>query len=193
MTKTLLTRQIQTVGESITKNLNQSAANEARDSLAKNLYAKLFDWLVMAINRKIFTIGTGRRTGRSVGILDIYGFESFKENSFEQLCINLANERLQQQFNGHVFKGEQEEYEREGIDWSYVDFVDNQDCLDLLEGARTNQALGVFPLIDEACRMPRATYEVRGRKKRGDGGCHRWLAGMHSHVCMWGVGNAHTT
>jgi myosin heavy subunit len=58
--------------------------------------------------------------------LDIYGFESFADNSFEQLCINLANERLQQQFNQHVFKEEQDEYQREGIDWSYVKFVDNQ-------------------------------------------------------------------
>ena len=65
--------------------------------------------------------------------MDIYGFESFKINSFEQFCINLANERLQQHFNQHVFKMEQEEYEREKIDWSYIEFVDNQDVLDLVE------------------------------------------------------------
>ncbi|KAL3147636.1 hypothetical protein ABBQ38_014686 [Trebouxia sp. C0009 RCD-2024] len=155
----LTTRAIETMGERIVKRLDAAAASVSRDALAKNLYAKLFDWLVAAINRKISAIGSGQRSERTIGILDIYGFESFKENSFEQLCINLANERLQQQFNQHVFKGEQEEYAAEGIDWSYVEFIDNQDCLDLLEGSPINPALAVFPLIDEACRMPRATYQ----------------------------------
>ena len=104
---TLTTRSIETVGEHIVKKLDAAAANASRDALAKNLYARLFDWLVAAINRKISALGSGQRSKRSIGILDIYGFESFKENSFEQLCINLANERLQQQFNQHVFKGEQ--------------------------------------------------------------------------------------
>ena len=103
----LTTRSIETVGERIIKALDAAAANASRDALAKNLYARLFDWLVAAINRKISALGSGQRSKRSIGILDIYGFESFKENSFEQLCINLANERLQQQFNQHVFKGEQ--------------------------------------------------------------------------------------
>eukprot|EP00884_Botryococcus_braunii_P001103 jgi/Botrbrau1/10994/Bobra.0234s0017.1 len=155
----LTTRAIETVGERIIKALSKDAALESRDSLAKNVYARMFDWLVAAVNRKISALGTGQRTQRTIGILDIYGFESFKENSFEQLCINLANERLQQQFNQHVFKGEQEEYAREGIDWSYVEFIDNQDCLDLLEGSQQQPSLAVFPLIDEACRMPRATYQ----------------------------------
>ena len=103
----LTTRSIETVGERIIKKLDAAAANASRDALAKNLYARLFDWLVAAINRKISALGSGHRSKRSIGILDIYGFESFKENSFEQLCINYANERLQQQFNQHVFKGEQ--------------------------------------------------------------------------------------
>ncbi|EIE22795.1 hypothetical protein COCSUDRAFT_47698 [Coccomyxa subellipsoidea C-169] len=155
----LTSRAIETVGERIVKRLDAAAANASRDALAKNLYARLFDWLVAAINRKISALGTGQRSKRSIGILDIYGFESFKDNSFEQLCINLANERLQQQFNQHVFKGEQEEYAREGIDWSYVEFIDNQDCLDVLEGSQDAPSLAVFPLIDEACRLPRATYQ----------------------------------
>ncbi|KAI3425379.1 hypothetical protein D9Q98_009143 [Chlorella vulgaris] len=158
----LTTRAIVTRGERIVKRLDTAAAAESRDALAKTLYARLFDWLVAAINMKINSLGSGERAAagearRSIGILDIYGFESFDSNSFEQLCINLANERLQQQFNAHVFKGEQEEYAREGIAWSYIDFVDNQDCLDLLEGGTAS--LGVFPLIDEACRLPRATYQ----------------------------------
>ncbi|KAL4420012.1 hypothetical protein ABPG75_007110 [Micractinium tetrahymenae] len=161
----LTTRAIDARGERIVKKLDAVAAAESRDALAKTLYARLFDWLVAAINKKIGSLGSGSRAGngngnaRRIGILDIYGFESFDINSFEQLCINLANERLQQQFNAHVFKGEQEEYAREGIAWSYIDFVDNQDCLDLLEGGSAPNSLGVFPLIDEACRLPRATYQ----------------------------------
>jgi len=107
--RALTSRAIETVGETIVKRLDAAAASASRDALAKNLYARLFDWLVAAINRKISALGSAqqRSNKRSIGILDIYGFESFKENSFEQLCINLANERLQQQFNQHVFKGEQ--------------------------------------------------------------------------------------
>ena len=155
----LTTRAIEVGGERIVKRLDVAAACESRDSLAKTLYARVFDWIVAAVNRRISALGAGAgRTARTIGILDIYGFECFDENSFEQLCINLANERLQQQFNAHVFKGEQQEYAAEGIDWSYIEFVDNQDCLDLLEGG--GGAEGVFPLIDEACRLPRATYQA---------------------------------
>jgi len=83
------------------------------------------------------------------------GFECFRENDFEQFCINLANEKLQQHFNQHVFKMEQAEYEREAIDWSYITFVDNQDVLDLIE-----KPLGILDLLDEQCRFPRVR---RGR------------------------------
>ncbi|KAH7619484.1 hypothetical protein Ndes2526B_g06464 [Nannochloris sp. 'desiccata'] len=163
----LTTRAIETRGERIVKTLDAIAAAESRDAFAKSLYSRLFDWLVAAVNRKIGAIGGGGRTSRSIGILDIYGFECFDRNSFEQLCINLANEKLQQAFNAHVFKGEQAEYAEEGIAWSYVDFVDNQDVLDLLEGCvaagagsnSTGTQQGVFPLIDEACRLPRATHQ----------------------------------
>jgi len=153
----MTTRTIETVGERIVKPLSPRDAMESRDALAKTLYGALFDWLVLAINQRIATLGSGATHAHTIGILDIYGFESFRENSFEQLCINLANERLQQQFNQHVFKEEQEEYQREGIDWSYVEFVDNQDTLDLLEGSAARPALGIFPLLDEACRLPKAT------------------------------------
>ena len=154
----LTTRAIETRGERIVKILDPIAAAESRESLSKSLYSRLFDWLVAAVNRKIGAVGGGGRTTRSIGILDIYGFECFETNSFEQLCINLANEKLQQAFNAHVFKGEQQEYNDEGIAWSYVEFVDNQDVLDLLEGA-ASKPQGVFPLIDEACRLPRATHK----------------------------------
>ena len=82
------------------------------------------------------------------------GFEAFNENDFEQFCINLANEKLQQHFNQHVFKMEQAEYQREEIDWSYITFVDNQDVLDLIE----KKPLGILDLLDEQCRFPRVCF-----------------------------------
>ena len=81
-------------------------------------------------------------------MLDIYGFETFEINSFEQFCINYANEKLQQQFNLHVFKLEQEEYVKEGIEWKMIDFYDNQPCIDLIESK-----LGILDLLDEECRV----------------------------------------
>ncbi|KAG9076465.1 Myosin type-2 heavy chain 1, partial [Ceratobasidium sp. 370] len=74
-----------------------------------------------------------------IGVLDIYGFEHFKKNSFEQFCINYANEKLQQEFNAHVFKLEQEEYVREQINWTFIDFSDNQPCIDVIEGKLGNK------------------------------------------------------
>lgn len=82
------------------------------------------------------------------------GFEQFKENDFEQFCINLANEKLQQHFNQHVFKMEQAEYEKEAIDWSYIEFVDNQDVLDLIE----KKPMGILDLLDELCRFPQVGF-----------------------------------
>ena len=90
-----------------------------------------------------------------IGILDIYGFESFKVNSFEQFCINYANEKLQQQFNQHMFKLEQEEYQKEEIDWTYVKFSDNQPCITLIE-----KNLGILSILNEETWFPRATGET---------------------------------
>ncbi|KAL5064534.1 hypothetical protein RYX36_026271 [Vicia faba] len=95
----------------------------------KTIYSRLFDWLVDKINN---SIGQDATSKSLIGVLDIYGFESFKSNSFEQFCINFTNEKLQQHFNQHVFKMEQEEYTKEQIDWSYIEFVDNQNVLDPL-------------------------------------------------------------
>ncbi|KAG2548264.1 hypothetical protein PVAP13_9KG157085 [Panicum virgatum] len=92
--------------ENIVQKLTLAQATDARDALAKSVYASLFEWLVEQINKSL-SVGK-RRTGRSISILDIYGFESFDKNSFEQFCINYANERLQQHFNRHLFKLEQE-------------------------------------------------------------------------------------
>ncbi|XP_061348341.1 myosin-2-like [Gastrolobium bilobum] len=147
----LSTHKIQAGKDTIAKTLTLQQAIDTRDALAKFIYASLFDWLVEQVNKSL-EVGK-RRTGRSISIVDIYGFESFQKNSFEQLCINYANERLQQHFNRHLFKLEQEEYELDGVDWTKVDFEDNQECLDLFE----KKPLGLLSLLDEESHFPRAT------------------------------------
>ncbi|KAI3688420.1 hypothetical protein L1987_82133 [Smallanthus sonchifolius] len=151
------TRVIVTRGESIKKCLDPAAATISRDAFAKIVYLKLFDWLVSKINN---SIGQDSDSKFFIGVLDIYGFESFKTNSFEQFCINLTNEKLQQHFNQHVFKMEQEEYTKEEIDWSYIQFEDNQDILDLIE----KKPGGILALLDEACMFPRSTHETFAEK-----------------------------
>ncbi|KAK7308314.1 hypothetical protein VNO77_41916 [Canavalia gladiata] len=147
----LSTRKMKVGNDNIVQKLTLSQAIDARDALAKSIYACLFDWLVEQINRSL-AVGK-RRTGRSISILDIYGFESFNRNSFEQFCINYANERLQQHFNRHLFKLEQEEYIQDGIDWAKVEFEDNQDCLNLFE----KRPLGLLSLLDEESTFPNGT------------------------------------
>ncbi|XVF70406.1 hypothetical protein PTKIN_Ptkin11bG0159000 [Pterospermum kingtungense] len=147
----LSTQRIRAGKDGIAKRLTMQQAIDTRDALAKFIYTSLFDWLVDQINKSLE--GGKQHTGRSISILDIYGFESFKKNSFEQFCINYANERLQQHFKRHLFKLEQEEYELEGIDWTKVDFEDNQECLDLFE----KNPLGILSLLDEESNFPNAT------------------------------------
>ncbi|XP_056844387.1 myosin-10-like [Raphanus sativus] len=153
----LCKRVMVTRGESITKSLDPGSAALSRDALAKIVYSKLFDWLVTTINN---SIGQDPSSKYIIGVLDIYGFESFKTNSFEQFCINLTNEKLQQHFNQHVFKMEQEEYTKEEIDWSYIEFIDNKDVLELIE----KKPGGIIALIDEACMFPRSTHETLAQK-----------------------------
>ncbi|CAL8268480.1 unnamed protein product, partial [Arctogadus glacialis] len=123
-------------GETLVKPMAGQRALEARDALAKHIYGQLFTWTSF------------------IGVLDIYGFETFDRNSFEQFCINYANEKLQQQFNRHVFQLEQEEYVREELAWSRIEFSDNQPCIDLIEGH-----LGLLDLLDEEGRMPKGSDE----------------------------------
>ncbi|OIV92532.1 hypothetical protein TanjilG_02295 [Lupinus angustifolius] len=161
----LCQRVIVTPDGNITKPLDPDAAALSRDALAKTVYSRLFDWIVDKINS---SIGQDSNAISIIGVLDIYGFESFKINSFEQLCINLTNEKLQQHFNQarlqllntHVFKMEQEEYTKEEINWSYVEFVDNQDVLDLIE----RKPGGIIALLDEACMFPKSTHETFAQK-----------------------------
>ncbi|XP_008438435.1 myosin-6 isoform X1 [Cucumis melo] len=153
----MCTRVIVTRDETITKCLDPDSATLSRDALAKIVYSRLFDWIVDKINN---SIGQDPDSKNLIGVLDIYGFESFKTNSFEQFCINLTNEKLQQHFNQHVFKMEQEEYTKEEIDWSYIEFIDNQDVLDLIE----KKPGGVIALLDEACMFPRSTHDTFAQK-----------------------------
>ncbi|GMI83813.1 myosin 1 [Hibiscus trionum] len=147
----LSTRKMRVGNDNIVQKLTLSQAIETRDALAKSIYACLFERLVEQINK---SLAVGKRlTGRSISILDIYGFESFDRNSFEQFCINYANERLQQHFNRHLFKLEQEEYAQDGIDWTKVDFDDNQDCLHLFE----KKPLGLLSLLNEESTFPNGT------------------------------------
>lgn len=147
-------KQLITRGEKIMSNLSQQQAVVVRDSVAKYIYSSLFDWLVDTINTSLAREEILEHVQSFIGVLDIYGFEHFTKNSFEQFCINYANEKLQQEFNQHVFKLEQEEYVREQIDWKFIDFSDNQPCIDLIENK-----LGILALLDEESRLPMGSDE----------------------------------
>ncbi|KAJ1830791.1 Myosin type-2 heavy chain 1 [Coemansia sp. RSA 2711] len=150
LSKWLTKRQIVTRSEKIVSNMTRAQALVVRDAVAKFVYAHLFEWLVRTINAALANgSDAGAPAAAFIGVLDIYGFEHFAHNSFEQFCINYANEKLQQNFNRHVFKLEQEEYTREQLEnWTFVDFQDNQPCIDLIEGK-----LGILALLDEECRL----------------------------------------
>uniref|UniRef100_A0A8C9ETY1 Unconventional myosin-X-like n=1 Tax=Pavo cristatus TaxID=9049 RepID=A0A8C9ETY1_PAVCR len=122
--------------------------SDSRDSLSMALYSQCFSWLISKINTKI----KGKENFKSVGILDIFGFENFQVNRFEQFNINYANEKLQEYFNKHIFSLEQLEYNREGINWEAIDWMDNAECLDLIE-----KKLGLLALVNEESRFPKGT------------------------------------
>ncbi|KAK1795182.1 hypothetical protein P4O66_010359, partial [Electrophorus voltai] len=152
--RAILTPRIKVGREYVQKAQTKEQADFAVEALAKATYERLFRWLVHRINR---ALDRRQRQGASfIGILDIAGFEIFQLNSFEQLCINYTNEKLQQLFNHTMFVLEQEEYQREGIEWNFIDFgLDLQPCIDLIE--RPAHPPGVLALLDEECWFPRAT------------------------------------
>ncbi|KAK5870082.1 hypothetical protein PBY51_024743 [Eleginops maclovinus] len=150
-------RRLAVGGEMLVKPVSGQQALEARDALSKHIYGQLFTWTVQRLNSAVRS--QKGQTKSFIGVLDIYGFETFDRNSFEQFCINYANEKLQQQFNRHVFHLEQEEYIREELAWSRIEFSDNQLCINLIEGQ-----LGLFDLLDEECRMPKGSDESWVRK-----------------------------
>lgn len=149
-------RKLKTTMETFVKPVPKMNAIYGRDALAKHIYARLFSWIVDSINS---ALKSAVKQHSFIGVLDIYGFETFDINSFEQFCINYANEKLQQQFNLHVFKLEQEEYMKEEIPWTLIDFYDNQPCINLIEAK-----LGVLDLLDEECKMPKGSDETWAQK-----------------------------
>uniref|UniRef100_A0A8C2U638 Myosin VC n=1 Tax=Coturnix japonica TaxID=93934 RepID=A0A8C2U638_COTJA len=151
MAQWLCHRKIITTSETVIKPMTKPQALNARDALAKKIYSHLFDYIVERINQALQFSG---KQHTFIGVLDIYGFETFDVNSFEQFCINYANEKLQQQFNLHVFKLEQEEYMKEDIPWTLIDFYDNQPVIDLIEAK-----MGILELLDEECLLPHGTDE----------------------------------
>ncbi|XP_063931559.1 uncharacterized protein LOC135143600 isoform X2 [Zophobas morio] len=156
LAKLLQNKKIVAFRDTIYSPITRRESEQLRDCLSKDIYKRLFDWLVYRINslfseNEIFTIG----------ILDIYGFEKFEENSLEQLCINYANEKLQQLFVSVVFKVEQQVYFEEGIDWSFIKYADNHECIEMMEGSP-----GVFSLLSEQCFLNRTCSDEKAFTER---------------------------
>ncbi|KAK0080281.1 hypothetical protein PV325_000172 [Microctonus aethiopoides] len=155
----LTAKRARVSGETLVINYRLPEAIAARDAMAKCLYGALFDWIVLQVNHALLSKKDTLRDhqGHSIGVLDIFGFEDFKTcNSFEQLCINYANEQLQHYFNQHVFQYEQREYRRQGIRWTDIGYSDNSGCLNLIEGKPN----GLLCLLDDQCNFPGATNET---------------------------------
>ena len=167
---TLTFRNMQSGGRSIVViPLKVEQAVETQEGLAKGAYSKLFDWIVDRVN---VAVATDKPVKNAIGVLDIFGFEIFETNSFEQLCINLANEKLQSHFNDHIFKMELKVYEAEGLDCDGITFADNQPCLDMIE----KKPSGIFPMIDEECVVPKGSDDTLLQK----------LQDTHRKNSFWG-------
>ncbi|XP_030582468.1 myosin-9a isoform X2 [Archocentrus centrarchus] len=168
-TRAILSPRIKVGRDYVQKAQTQEQAEFAIEALAKASYERMFRWLVMRINKALDK--TKRQGASFIGILDIAGFEIFELNSFEQLCINYTNEKLQQLFNHTMFILEQEEYQREGIEWSFIDFgLDLQPCIDLIE--KPAGPPGILALLDEECWFPKATDKSFVEKVAQEQGSH---------------------
>ncbi|XP_046852385.1 myosin-VIIa-like [Xenia sp. Carnegie-2017] len=143
-------------GERIYSPLSAVKSVNVRDALVKGIYGKVFVSIISKINAVIYEDTTATEGILSIGVLDIFGFENFGKNSFEQLCINYANENIQQFFVRHIFKLEQDHYDQEGIKWQHISFVDNQDILDMLG----QKPMNIISLIDEESRFPKGTDQT---------------------------------
>ncbi|CAI5453365.1 unnamed protein product [Caenorhabditis angaria] len=156
--KALTTPRVRVGTEWVNKGQNLEQVNWAVSGLAKGIYARMFKWIIARCNKTLDAKEIERK--HFIGVLDIAGFEIFDFNSFEQLWINFVNERLQQFFNHHMFVLEQEEYKREGIAWTFIDFgLDLQACIELIE-----KPLGIISMLDEECIVPKATDMTYAQK-----------------------------
>ncbi|KAL7637326.1 UNVERIFIED_CONTAM: hypothetical protein RMT77_012051 [Armadillidium vulgare] len=148
--KNLTKPKIKVGNEFVTQGRNKDQVSYSVGALAKAMFDRLFKWLVKKCND---TLATGQKRVHFIGVLDIAGFEIFDYNGFEQICINFCNEKLQQFFNHHMFVLEQEEYKKEGINWTFVDFgMDLQACIELFE-----KPLGILSILEEESMFPKAT------------------------------------
>uniref|UniRef100_A0A182SCD0 Myosin-VIIa n=1 Tax=Anopheles maculatus TaxID=74869 RepID=A0A182SCD0_9DIPT len=154
-------------GETVVSTLSRDQSMDVRDAFVKGIYGRLFVLIVKKINQAIYKPKSSTRS--AIGVLDIFGFENFDHNSFEQFCINFANENLQQFFVQHIFKLEQEEYNHESINWQHIEFVDNQDALDLI----AIKQLNIMALIDEESKFPKGTDQTMLAKLHKTHGTHR--------------------
>nr|XP_055035740.1 unconventional myosin-VIIa isoform X1 [Misgurnus anguillicaudatus] len=182
----LTTRTLITRGESVSTPLSMDQGLDVRDAFVKGIYGRLFVWIVDKINAAIFRSPSSENkpASRSIGLLDIFGFENFTVNSFEQLCINFANENLQQFFVRHVFKLEQEEYNLEDINWQHIEFTDNQDALDMI----AIKPMNIISLIDEESKFPKGTDATMLNKLNSQHKLNtNYITSKHSHETQFGI------
>ncbi|KAM9349556.1 unconventional myosin-IXb isoform 2-T2 [Symphorus nematophorus] len=158
LVKTLTKRRVVTAEATVDSHYTLQEASTARDSMAKSLYSALFDWIVLHINHAMLNRRDMEESVSclSIGVLDMFGFENLQTNSFEQLCINYTNEKLQYYINQHIFKLEQEDYVSEGISWQNIDYSDNSGCIQLI----SEKSTGLFDLLEEESSLPQATDET---------------------------------
>lgn len=183
--RALTTKTLYTRGEAVTSSLNRASALDVRDAFVKGIYGRLFIWLVDTINKAIYKPkNVVSDKWQSIGVLDIFGFELFDKNSFEQLCINYANENLQQFFVQHIFKLEQAEYDSESIKWQHIQFVDNRDILELV----ATKPMNIIALIDEESKFPKGTDQTLLQKLHSTHKANRnYLMPKSETVMMFGI------
>uniref|UniRef100_A0A7M5X456 Myosin heavy chain n=1 Tax=Clytia hemisphaerica TaxID=252671 RepID=A0A7M5X456_9CNID len=151
--KSLVKPKVKVGTEYVNKGQNVSQVLYSVSGLSKAIFERMFLWIVQRVNK---ALDTKERRSYFIGVLDIAGFEIFEYNSFDQLCINLTNEKLQQFFNHHMFVLEQEEYKKEGIHWEFIDFgMDLEQTIDLIE-----KPMGIFAMLEEECIVPKATDQT---------------------------------
>uniref|UniRef100_A0A8P4JXB0 Myosin-IXb n=1 Tax=Dicentrarchus labrax TaxID=13489 RepID=A0A8P4JXB0_DICLA len=158
LVKTLTKRRVVTANASVDSQYTLQEAPTVRDSMAKSLYSALFDWILLHINHAMLNRKDMEESVSclTIGVLDMFGFENLETNSFEQLCINYTNEKLQYYINQHIFKLEQEVYVSEGINWQNISYTDNSGCIQLIRENST----GLLDLLDKESNLPQATDET---------------------------------